>query len=298
MAGLPPWLWIVFGVVVIIAAAVRSFYRRWRGMCRRVREEFAEFVRQHHPGAEVTGEQLGNLVVRLPDGGERVWEMADVYAAVARLPGMGADPAARQQLYRQAAAACFSPAPPAPLPPVVSTPLSAPTHGPWIKPRLVRPESLAGAAPHAVPLQLPVLDLGLTVVYLLDLPQGGRTLTEQDRGELELELAELHALALENLRKDFPREIVEQALSGESGSGIQFGDGFDTARLLLVPECLQEGEELVAMTAPHDLLLLLPASVRDDPEKMNEGLRLLKECDHPVLLDRPVLVNRAGFELL
>jgi hypothetical protein len=105
-------------------------------------------------------------------------------------------------------------------------------------------------------------------------------------------------LALDNLGRDFPPDLIASVLGGSGGSAVQLGDSLDGTRLLLLPERLQPGEALTAL-APHaDMLLCLPATMLDDPEKLAEGLRLL-ECDgHPPLLDRPVRVTREGFELI
>src|SRR5205085_10145696 len=98
--------------------------------------------------------------------------------------------------------------------------------------------------------------------------------------------------------RDFPSDMVANALKGGSGSAIQLADGFDAARLLLVPESLQPGQELVALIPHRDMLLLLPGETADDPNKLREGLRQLECKDHPSLLARPARVTRDGFQLI
>ena len=88
MLGLPVWVWVVAALVLALVVAGRTFYGRFRAMCRRVREEVGAFVAERHPEVAVVGEQQGNLVLRMADGSERVWEMADLYAAVARKRGL------------------------------------------------------------------------------------------------------------------------------------------------------------------------------------------------------------------
>jgi hypothetical protein len=223
----------------------------------------------------------------MPDGTERVWEMADVYADVARLPGMGADPAQRAAVYRQAGAALLAPA--------AGAPLNAETHGAWIKPQLVTPEGPSGVSAGSGLVRLPLEELGLVTVYVLDLPSGGRYLTEGDLAALGLDEAGVHRLALDNLGKAFPREMVSTALSGE-GSAVQFNDSFDAARLLLIPDLLEEGQEVIALAPHRDMLLLVPAE--QDPEMLREGLKQLGCEGHPALLDQPVQVTNQGFRLL
>src|SRR3712207_6839028 len=110
MLGLPVGVWVALGIVVVLAVLARLFYSRWRGMCRGVREDLTRLLHEQHPEAKVLREEMGNLVLRMPDGSERAWEMAEVYAEVARLPGMGRNPQDRTHVYRNALATLFAPA--------------------------------------------------------------------------------------------------------------------------------------------------------------------------------------------
>jgi hypothetical protein len=279
-----PWGWALLALFAVIVLVARSFYARFRGVCRRVREELTEWAPKRFPGTAVVGEQMGNLVVRLPDGAERIWEMADIYTAVARLPGMGQDPAERARTYEAVAAPLFPAL-------ALDGPLSREAHGALIKPRLVPAGEPGGE------LRQPVAGLPLEVEYVLDVPPG-RLLTSGDAAELGLDPLGLHQLALENLGKEFPGEMVAEGVSGSNGAALQLGDGSDAARLLLLPQHLKPGQEVLALIPHRDLLLLLPAELRDDPQKLEEGLKLLECDDHPPLLNRPVLVRQNGFEMI
>src|SRR5262245_29709864 len=134
MLGLPVWFWVIVAILALPVLAVWLFYSRFRKMCRAVRSEIGPFLCETHPDFAVVGERQGNLLVRHPDGAERIWEMADVYVDVARLPGMGADPIARREIYAQAVEQLLNP------PPDPSQPLSLATHGGRIKPQLVTAE--------------------------------------------------------------------------------------------------------------------------------------------------------------
>lgn len=287
LLGLPLWAWILLVVAVLLFLWARSYYARFRGACRTVREELAVYVPEQYPGAEVLREEMGNLVVRMPDGDERLWEMADLYADVARLPGMGGDPPAREALYRRAAAELF------PLAPDAGRPLRREEHGPNIRPQLVRPDALPAVEGL---VRRPLSNLGLEEVFVLQLPAGTRCLTAADLDDLKLDSEGVHALSLENLRKDFPADLVTTARSSDSGSAVQFGDSFDAARLLLVPEHLEAGEVVVALVPHRDLLVLLPAAILEDRERFDQGLTELACEDHPPLLTQGVRVTREGFE--
>lgn len=284
---MPGWLWVVLAVVVLLFLAVRSFYARFRGMCRRTREEVTQLVQRDYPLVQVLREERGNLVVQ-HNGEERVWEMAELYSSVARLPGMGADPAGRQRLYQQAARAMFAPK--------VEGPLSRAEHGGLIKPQLLPPGGLA-SLPTAI-LHEEIPGLGLMLAYVVDAPPGNRYLTEQDRADLGLSPDELHALALANLGRDFPRDVLAQPLTANSGSALQLSDGFDAARLLLLPGNLGPGETLLALVPHRDMLLLLPASMEDEPERLRQGVEMLTCEHHSALLQQPVRVSSDGFQRL
>src|SRR5262249_25190127 len=149
---------------VVVTAAARWFYSRYRAMCRSVRDDLSRYVESNHPGVQLVWQPQGNLELRAAVGGPRVIDMADVYSAVGRLPGMGRDPAARTTIYQQV----FD----------RSGPLSLSAHGGRVKPLLVPPQFLNPAI--AIP-QTPLPSLGLVVVYCLDLPGNPRFLLEQDR---------------------------------------------------------------------------------------------------------------------
>lgn len=286
MLGLPLWAWVILVILIVLGFAVRSFYLGWRGMCRGIREDLTALLKEAYPEVEVLREEMGNLVVRMEDGEQRVWEMTETYAQVAQLPGLGSDREQRTPVYERAVASLFAPP--------VDGPLSLAAHREWIKPLLVPQDTLEESS-DIVHTPLPPLELA--AIYVLDVPQGRRHLTEQDRAELGISVEEIHRLALANLGESFPTDVLSAARQG-NGSAIQCDDSFNATRLLLVPERLQPGEELVAFIPHRDMVVLLPGSMREDPDKLQEALGTL-ECDeHPPLLDRAVRVTCDGFELI
>lgn len=291
MLGLPTWLWVIVAVLVLLFLLARSYYKRFRGMCRTVRDELTELLKTRRPDLEVVGEPQGNLVLRSGEA-ERVWELVDVYVSVARLPGMGRDPAARATVYESALAALEMGEAGA------DQPLERARHGERIKPQLVTPQTLADFPPEAGILQTPLAGLGLVVVYVLDLPSRMRLLTEQDRNDLGLSLPELHRLALDNLARGFPEEVLVGPREQETGSALQLSDPFNATRVLLIPSRLREGEELIALLPHGDLLVLLPGSATQDEARLQQGMQMLECQEHPPLLNRPVRVSRAGLALL
>jgi hypothetical protein len=281
MLGLPLAAWIIGGVVVILVVRVRMLYSRFRRMCRGVREELTHRVRTEVSGVAAVHERLGNLVVRLEDGSERVWELSDVYTAMARLPGMGADPQARETVFQRA----------------LTQFRTVRLADGRVRPQLV-PLATAQADANGT-LYMEVSGLPLAAIYVRADPAGPVVLTRGNAPEAAEDLAGLHRQALEALRADFPHDALMSALDGDSGSALQLADGYDAARLLLLPSSLPEDAALIALVPHRDRLLLLPDAMREDPEKLREGMGMLREDHgHPPLLDRPVRVTSEGFALL
>lgn len=285
MLGLPPWVWALLLIVLACGLAARAYIGRFRRMCASVRDDLRSLLRQEHPEVEFVEERLGNLVLRTPDKPELIWEMADVYADVARLPNMGADRQSRGGIYRLSMAKLLTP------PLDEAHPLSLQRHGDYLKPQLIRTADL--------PADLASRGLSgteLSVIYGVDVPVGGRPLTRADLNALELDEGELYVRALANLGKEFPEQMVTTPLEGQ-GSAIQFGDGMDAARLLLIPPFLTDGQTLVALVPHRDVLLLLPGEMAEDPAKLEEGARMLAEDrQHQPLTRMALRVTRQGFE--
>jgi hypothetical protein len=92
----------------------------------------------------------------------------------------------------------------------------------------------------------------LAVVYVLDMPDGMKMLSEGDRGKLGLSVEQLNSLALRNLAaacSDLPSEPVEKGISL-----IHAGDSYEASRLLL-PSLWQS----VAASVKGDLLVAAPS---------------------------------------
>jgi hypothetical protein len=282
MLGLPPWVWALLLIVLALGLGARGYIGRFRRMCASVREDLRSLLQQEHPEVQFVEERLGNLILRTPEQPELVWEMADVYAEVARLPNMGADRQARGGIYRRSMAKLLTP------PLDEAHPLSLRLHGHYFKPQLIRTADLAG---DLISRELPGTEL--SVIYGVDVPVGGRPLTRADLSALELDEGELYLRALANLGKNFPEQMVTTALDGQ-GSAIQFGDGMDAARVLLIPQYLGDDQSLIALLPHRDMLLLLPGEMADDPAKLAEGAAMLDDHQHQPLTRTAFRVTRAG----
>lgn len=165
-----------------------------------------------------------------------------------------------------------------------------------LRPRLVTDAWLARAeaemgrklvsSPSAVP--------GLVAVLVLDAPASVAYVHEEMLAELGLAAAEAFDRARENLGATFDRSIVRRALDGGALSLLKSGDTFDAARLLLVPGCLEAGEEVAALVPDRDTLVVVRVPADGDWASLK---KLAKSADGEPLLRTPLRVTRDGIAL-
>lgn len=130
-------------------------------------------------------------------------------------------------------------------------------------------------------------------MYVLDNPETVAYVTRSMVEQLRLSDSELHGLAISNLTKIFPPEIIDKIVSEKQMCVIKGMDGHDAARLILLPQFLKE-EEKVAVTVPDaDTLSICPV-----PNDWN-GLRDLAQ--NPVsrpLFAKPLEVSRGRVNVI
>lgn len=144
---------------------------------------------------------------------------------------------------------------------------------------------------------------GLQIEYVIDYDGPQVQLMYQEVEEYGLDGAALHAVALENLRRRFPVEEVRQVI--ETGESRRSGnDGsVESAKLLLVQEYLQAGEELAAVIPYASNLVLNPVADEFCETTFWEGMRtMLARClDHygrdTMLFEHPIRVTSNGVEV-
>jgi hypothetical protein len=273
------WAWGIVGLVTVAVAAL--FARRYfRSEARR---ELVAHLRESMPGLEVVEEHEDRLLVRMPDKPSGPLYLGRFYADMA---GATAPEARRVVLERWASVVEAGRE-------LVGT-LTLAEHGPRVLPRLV---PLAFFDP---PMDAPMPrrqlgDTGLWIVYVLDSPQSVAYLTDEHARDLGLTPDGLHALAVENLGKRTPKDVLAKALGGTTSAKVTVGDSYDAARVLLLPGLLGEGEALAAVIADRDSLAVTAVPADGDWA----ALRKLAHAPgrDRLLLDRPLLVTREGFEL-
>lgn len=166
-----------------------------------------------------------------------------------------------------------------------------------LMPRIISEAKLANlreALGDVFPLRR-VGDTGLHTVMVLDRPTTAAYITRDMLQKIGLEETEAFDIAIEHLRRNWKCDPVRNAAEGRAMAVVKGVDTYDAARLLLVPECLQDGETVVALIPDRDTLTLLP------PPKDNDWQAVHKLAANAVaerLCNRPVLVTSAGFTLV
>jgi hypothetical protein len=280
---MPWWLWLLAAVLLFFGLlfTARSAWRR------SVRAELRAALKEKHPEVRVVAERERSLDLELPGDIKGTLNLDNLYEGLA----MGAPTEAeRRQAITAFAAGCVGQVQEA------NGPLRLETHGDRLLPRLVGADLLRQTpAAEPLPHTLPGIP-GLVTAYVLDSEQSVMYLTESHRKELGLELAALHEKALANLRRTFPAMVVRQSVENQQVNVMKAGDTFDATRLLLVPEQLQDGEELAAAIPDRETLVLSPVPADGNWEGMRKLART--PASPYTVLDRPLRVKRTGFEVV
>lgn len=277
--NVPVWAWVLVAVVGLYIA-LRRLARAWRDD---VRREFLDYLRAQAPDVEVLEEQPDGIRVKVGDH-----------------PGI----ISLDRMLRECSRVANKPEARRPVFDVLLQTLRewpgerkvGETDRAQLRPRLATDAWLASAetetgrrlvsAPSGVP--------GLTAVLVLDAAASVAYVNEEMLTELGLTRQEAFARARENLGATFDRSIVRRALDGGALSLLKSGDTFDAARLLLVPGCLEAGEEVAALVPDRDTLVV----VRVPPDGDWASLKkLAKSADGEPLLRAPLRVTRDGIAL-
>lgn len=168
------------------------------------------------------------------------------------------------------------------------------TAKPHIRPRLVNETMLPPDVFSSMPRRV-LGDTGLWVVYVIDSPNTVAYITADHVATSGVGEPTLHEIALTNLRGITPPKAFDEAAAGGKLVAIKAGDTYDAARLLLVPERLTDGQELVAVVPDRDTLMLTTRN--SDPRKDHDLARTIP-AENPRLCSKPILVTSQGFSLL
>ena len=274
-------LGLLLGLLAFLAVSALASFRR------SVRQLVRDALREQLPGAQVVRETARALELRFPDGTSGTLGLANLYTGIASGP--------RDEAARRGAVSAFVNGALSGLL-EANKPLSLSAHGERLMPRLAEAAFASDAASQGKPLvQRPTAVPGLVTLYVLDSEEAVMYLGEERLAELGIDAEALHARAMANLGRRSIAEIVRGVVERKQVATVEIGDTFDATRLLLVPDALREGEELVAVVPDRETLGLLPVPA---DEAWTPVRKLARSPASPYrLIAQPLRVTRSGFEI-
>ena len=289
MLALTWWGW--SGLVVFLVLILGVLARRaWRATARR---ELVDHLGRELPDLQITRVHASRLVFTVPGavGGEGTFYLQRFYAALADCPAdqTAEAEAARLDVFKSVAQTLREAANGLALDPVRDRPK--------VLPRLLTDAALAAMRRHQGVAALPSWPsgvAGLSVVLVLDREASVAYLTDTHLRELALADDEALIVAKANLARTFARDTVRSAVADrKSINVVKSFDSFDAARLLLVPDYLEEGESIAAMIPDRDTLVLIapPADGDWTPHRT-----LAKNAAGDPLWTEPLLVTARGID--
>lgn len=261
--------------------ALFRFGPLWR---RGVRKRFVEYLRAHYPEYDVVRVTPGSVFCTTAEGGEMELVLHRLYGRAA-----GARTSEDELVVFtewMTAMGEFT---------TDGDTLSLERDGERLRPMLAAPEKRAGFPDGATAPFTALPGLGLEVLYVVDSERSVMYVTAAHLAELGLDTAAVHERALANLRGSFPPNGVREAIANRTPVLVQSLDGYDAARLLLLPAYLEDGEVLAAAIPDRDCLGFRVADEGFDWSGV-EKLARTPTGQH-LLLNRPVAVTREGFQV-
>ncbi len=278
---MPWWGFLLLAVLIVFAVVI---YGHVRGRRRLFRQEFRSYLEENVDQLAIVQENRSSFIVRLGDN-EGTLNLHNLMNDLFALEGDRIED--RKAVYERYANLVTES--------WADELLSLETHRerilPQLKPRMFFDQLTEEQ--ELVHNELPGTDL--SVAYVIDSETSVRYIAETDLRDLESSAAQLHEVALANLRERFPQEVVRRAVDGKDLVAFKAMDSYDAARALIIPEYLEEGEELAVLIPDCDTLVL--ASVPQDGDWAALVALAGVPASDRLLLDRPLLVTRDGFEV-
>jgi len=253
-----------------------------------IRREFTVYIKEKIPDLNIISNNESSLTVKCSGGEETTLQLQKLYKQVSELETQ--DIQDRRKVYGEFFQIIQE----------LSKPLPSQIDkiSPLFYPRLITADYLEilnrNCSSDDLLINQPLKGTGLHIVYVIDSERFIRYVKASQIRKLSLTQTRIHDISLSNLRKHFDRKVVPDTLEKKSLSMIKTMDGYDAARLILVPEYLNEEETIAALIPDCDTLILTMPPDDNDWSQLRE---LSKAADGEVLLDRPILVSRKGFVL-
>jgi hypothetical protein len=283
------WGWSGLVVAIVLILGVWS-WRAWRTT---VRLELVEHLGRALPALRITKVRAAYLAFTVPGtvDGAGTFYLQRFYRAMAGCPSdqSAEAEAARQAVFKTVVDAMREAAQGLVLDPARDQPK--------VMPRLLTDAALAAMRRHPGQDALPSWPSGvggLNVVLVLDREASVCYLTAAHLRDLGLAEADALLVAKANLARTFGRETVRSAVAaGKTINVVKSLDSYDAARLLLVPDYLEEGETIAALIPDRDTLVLIAPPADGD---WSSYRTLAKNAAGDPLWTEPLIVTSRGID--
>lgn len=280
--SIPVWGWVSIVVLALLGLFINSWFH-WR---RSVRSRFRAHLQANVPGLEVVSESLTTLRIRLNDT-ESQFNLQGLFSRLVR---------EKVRDESEEEKAVFDD---------VANTLKESISDLLLDPQRDRERIMARLQPPDFVNELQgkgsfpnrhIAELGLSVFYVVDSEHSVRYLDSDGQSQLGLSDQQLFDLAIENLRRITPRELIRDVFEKKAVIAVKSGDTMDAARILTIPGYLDEGEIVAACIPDRDTMFLVAASETTDWDSF---VNIARNGDSRYrLLSRPVCVTSGGFELM
>ncbi len=256
-----------------------------------VAEEFVAFLRKEWSDLNIAGHDSGHVELTLPGGADGKLYLHKLHGAIAGLRHNNAK--TRRKIYEGFATQML--APDKQIPELEK--LSAATMSDKIYPRITRRDifdSLGDDLTEAAPPSRAFGDTGFFIVYVLDFDDRVAYIMKAQAEALEMDEEQLFQQSLVNARVLFPREkcrtLMAEFAPKKVAHFLECPDGHAGARLLVMPEYLEENEELAAIILENSAFLMAQVP----PDNNWNSLRELAKRGGSPFVQQPFLVTKNG----
>ena len=277
------WKWLFLALAVFAGL----FWLSLKSYRRSVRKHLIRYLQETHPELGLVSEHSHHLVIRTAKTDRCQMNLYNLFQLIAAAKTK--TPEDERAIFETFVGGLMENLERA------SRPMSIESDGEFFLPRLVNKADLAQLVARGKVIHQPLADTGLSVVYVRDSADAVSYLPERVLAELQLDVSALHERALANLRKKSGQDFARKVLAEKSLIVLKLCDTFDAARLLLIPEHLQDGEAIAAVIPDRDTLAIAPPPADGDWAGLT---KLSRTTAGPPLLNRPLKATRNGFELM
>jgi len=273
------WLTIIFFGIILVIFILYMARKSWRTAARK---EYIKYIKMNNPNIEIVLETEMMLKIKL--GSKEIdHNLYNFYNVLARVKDKS--PKGKQDIYDQT----YN---------VLLDVLLKDDHffknsQDNVLPRILSESTLSQIANYETICYKKLDAIGLVVVYVIDSPNSVIYVTTQILEDINLKEEDLYGIALANLDKNFPQEVVRMTLEKNKMNIISFSDTYDAARLLLLPKYIPEGSQLIAQIPDRDMLILIP--YKEDFN--NTKPETIGKTNENPILSASLLVSRAGFKI-